>query len=260
MIQEKALYSSQEGTKNGPSIASETGLGKESEWSEGRIYCGEGTLSHYQILESSILGTRSQMSRSRRGSKSARAFCRGLLVLLIVMVCGSPVLTAKEKKSSNDVESDVEFGIKMAQRGLWKEALFRFQQASLQQPNDSRLLNNIAVAYEAVGAYDKALETYKMGLQANAADRELKQNYSRFLEFYQAYNPEQPSEADKAAEAQAAAMQEDSEPTEDESEAEADGAESEEEGAQADRDPGNEPQSSDGVAQSSDRPSSSSGQ
>ena len=125
---------------------------------------------------------------------------RRVAVMLALTVMGfSGGVVGQDKKSSGAVESDVDFGVKMAQRGLWKEALFRFQQADLQEPNNSRLLNNIAVAYEAVGEYDKALETYKQALQVNASDRELKQNYSRFLEFYQAYNPAPPSEADQKA-------------------------------------------------------------
>ena len=129
---------------------------------------------------------------------------RTVWVVLLAVVMAPAVEAGKGNKDA--VESDIEFGIKMAQRGLWKEALFRFQQADLQSPNDGRVISNIAVAYEAVGEYDKALEAYKRALQANSSDRDLKQNYSRFLEFYQAYHPAgEPSEADKAGAAEQAA-------------------------------------------------------
>ena len=167
----------------------------------------------------------------------------------------------KDKKTQDSVQLDVEFGIKMAQRGLWKEALFRFQQADLQQPNNSRLLNNIAVAYEAVGAYDKALETYKKGLQANASDRELKQNYSRFLEFYQAYKPEQPSEADRAAEQAAERLdQTETEDSEAATESEPATEEAESDGTRAEQGDTDSHDSDVSVAQSTNSPSSSSGQ
>lgn len=143
---------------------------------------------------------------------------RVTMILALAVVGLSSGVASQNKKTSGAVESDVEFGVKMAQRGLWKEALFRFQQANQQQPNNSRLLNNIAVAYEAVGEYDKALETYKQALQANASDRELKQNYSRFLEFYQAYNPAQPSEADQKAEGETGQEPSDSESQDDSAE------------------------------------------
>jgi len=125
------------------------------------------------------------------------------IALLVAMM--APVADAG-KGIKDNAESDIQFGVKMAQRGLWKEALFRFQQADLQSPNNGQVLNNIAVAYEAVGQYDKALEAYKRALQANSSDRDLKQNYSRFLEFYQAYKPDgEPTEADKAGAAEQAA-------------------------------------------------------
>ncbi len=63
------------------------------------------------------------------------------------------------------------------------------------RPGDSKVLNNLAVAYEAVGQYENALLAYKEALKADAANRELKRNYSRFVEFYQAFKPaeEQPA-------------------------------------------------------------------
>ena len=56
-------------------------------------------------------------------------------------------------------------------------------------PNDGKVLNNLAVAYEAVGQYDNALLAYKEALKADSTNRELKRNYSRFIEFYQAFKP-----------------------------------------------------------------------
>ncbi len=193
---------------------------------------------------------------------ATRPWRQKTLVAILALFCLTGVAFGGEKKgkdkdTENLVESDVQFGIKMAQRGLWKEALFRFQQADHQQPNNSRLLNNIAVAYEAVGAYDKALETYKRALQANASDRELKQNYSRFLEFYQAYNPAQPSEADKAAEAQSVEPANESGEAGDDASEEARTDEPEGEGDQAEAESEVEPEP---VADTPDSPSSSSGQ
>ncbi len=100
-------------------------------------------------------------------------------------------------------DSQLSFGVDMAKRGLWSEALFRFRQAEKAQPGDPRVLNNLAVAYEAVGLFDEALETYKSALKADPANRELRRNYARFIEFYQAFKPEEkPAEqpAEKPAE------------------------------------------------------------
>lgn len=86
-------------------------------------------------------------------------------------------------------KKEISFGVKMAQRGLWNEALFRFEQVAEERPDDARVLNNLAVAYEAVGQFDNALETYQRALRADPGNRELKRNYSRFAEFYQAFKP-----------------------------------------------------------------------
>ena len=87
-------------------------------------------------------------------------------------------------------KDQLNFGVEMAQRGLWSEALFRFKQAEKAQPGDPRVLNNLAVAYEAVGLFEEALETYKAALKADPANRELRRNYARFIEFYQAFKPD----------------------------------------------------------------------
>jgi tetratricopeptide (TPR) repeat protein len=84
------------------------------------------------------------------------------------------------------------FGVDMARRGLWNEALFRFEQAR-QEAGGSDALNNLAVAYEAVGRFDEALATYRQALEGDPGNRALKQNYSRFLEFYQAFKPKKPA-------------------------------------------------------------------
>ena len=95
-------------------------------------------------------------------------------------------------------DAQVSFGVDMARKGLWSEALFRFQQADKAKPNDPHILNNLAVAYEAVGQYDEALETYKKALQSSPSNRELKRNYSSFMEFYQAFRPTEEEDAEES--------------------------------------------------------------
>ena len=56
-------------------------------------------------------------------------------------------------------------GVRAAQRGYWQEALFRFERARELEPNNGEMLNNLAVALEALGRYDDALATYKQALK-----------------------------------------------------------------------------------------------
>lgn len=86
-------------------------------------------------------------------------------------------------------DDQVRFGVRMAREGLWSEALFRFEKARQVEPGNPRVLNNIAVALEAAGRYEEALETYREGLRVAPGDRTLSENYARFLEFYEGFKP-----------------------------------------------------------------------
>lgn len=94
----------------------------------------------------------------------------------------------------------MDFGVRMAQRGLWNEALFRFQRAQRLSPANPQVLNNLAVAYEATGQYEEALTSYQQALQMSPENRELRRNYARFVEFYQSFRPAA-EEGDEAADA-----------------------------------------------------------
>lgn len=87
-------------------------------------------------------------------------------------------------------DAQLAFGIKMAKRGLWSEALFRFQQAERITPGNPRMLNNMAVAYEALGQFELALDYYQRALKASPSDGDLRRNYSRFVEFYRNFRAE----------------------------------------------------------------------
>ena len=76
------------------------------------------------------------------------------------------------------------YGAKMAQQGFWREALFRFERASKLAPEDPEILNNLAVASEAVGETARALAAYKKALELRPDDAKIKRNYARFAEYY----------------------------------------------------------------------------
>ncbi len=110
-------------------------------------------------------------------------------------------------KPQATIERQLAFGVTMAKRGLWNEALFRFRMANQVQPNDGRILNNMAVAFEAVGQFEAALVSYQKALKADPTNRELKRNYSRFIEFYQGFRPPKDSDEKKSAESTVADTQ-----------------------------------------------------
>jgi Tfp pilus assembly protein PilF len=112
----------------------------------------------------------------------------GFLALSVLLAASAGA--AKEKTPR--AQGQVEFGVDMAQRGLWSEALFRFRQAERMGDNRASVLNNIAVAYEALGQFDQAQTYYKKALDQDPRNVGLKRNYSRFVEFYQSFKPDQP--------------------------------------------------------------------
>ena len=124
------------------------------------------------------------------GSKASRFDRRRLRVFGLSLWLLGALVASGGYAASSDADKQLNFGIDMAKRGLWNEALFRFRRAEQWMPNSPILLNNLAVASEAVGRFEEALEYYKRG--ATTGNRELRKNYSRFLEFYQGFKPDEP--------------------------------------------------------------------
>ena len=118
------------------------------------------------------------------------------LIVLIVLSGSSLAHAGKKPPAADNASEQLAFGVEMARRGLWSEALFRFKQAGRLRTGDPRILNNMAVAYEALGNFERALDYYQQAIKADRTNRELKRNYSRFIEFYRAFKPDQQQGAD----------------------------------------------------------------
>ncbi len=112
--------------------------------------------------------------------------------LLAVLFIGG----RKKQADTSSPEAQLAFGVEMAKRGLWSEALFRFKQAARSDPANPRIINNIAVAYEALGNFERALDHYQDAIKSDPGNRELKRNYSRFVEFYRAFKPTEPDDSE----------------------------------------------------------------
>jgi Tetratricopeptide repeat len=119
------------------------------------------------------------------------------LLPLALVVAGALAACGGYGQPSN-ATSQLAFGSSMAQRGLWREALFRFSEAERLDPENPRVQNNLGVAYEATGDFDRALAHYQHALKLAPNSREVKNNYARFVEFYQSFRPKAGKDA-KAA-------------------------------------------------------------
>ena len=102
------------------------------------------------------------------------------LVLACVLAFGVPIVSEADERS--DARAQVEFGIAVAQRGLWKEAIYRWERASKIDPNYAAAWNNLGIAYEHQGAFDKAREAYEMALDLEPDNINIQQNYDLFRE------------------------------------------------------------------------------
>jgi tetratricopeptide (TPR) repeat protein len=79
--------------------------------------------------------------------------------------------------------NQLDFGVQAARMNLWREALFRFERAVKLNPEDAMARNNLAVAYEGIGEFDKARAAYLEALRLDKSNQYIQKNYSRFTEF-----------------------------------------------------------------------------
>ena len=82
----------------------------------------------------------------------------------------------------DDAKKQVEFGITVAQRGLWREAIYRWERAALLDPTYAAPQNNLAIAYEHEGELDKARSAYEKALELEPNNLFIKQNFELFKE------------------------------------------------------------------------------
>lgn len=106
---------------------------------------------------------------------SARATVAALLFAL--MFAGS--VSADQR---GDAKEQVEFGIQVAQRGLWREAIYRWERATQIDPSYAAAFNNLAIAYEHEGQLDKARAAYEKALELEPSNTLIKQNFDLFKE------------------------------------------------------------------------------
>ena len=91
----------------------------------------------------------------------------------------------------SEAKAQVEFGISVAQRGLWKEAIYRWERATQIDPTYAAGFNNLAVAYEHEGMLDKAAEAYERALKLEPNNALVRQNFELFKEIHDRTNQSQ---------------------------------------------------------------------
>jgi len=84
----------------------------------------------------------------------------------------------------SDAKAQVEFGIKVAQKKLWREATYRFEKAVELDPTYAAAWNNLAIAYEEQGNFTEANKAYAKAIDIDPDNPLIRQNYDLFKEIY----------------------------------------------------------------------------
>ena len=104
---------------------------------------------------------------------------RPLALALLMALSLAPAAWADVRGQAKE---QVEFGIQVAQRGLWKEAIYRWERAAQIDPTYAAAFNNLAVAYEHEGQLAKARAAYEKALALDPNNALVRQNYDLFKE------------------------------------------------------------------------------
>src|ERR1700716_810588 len=112
---------------------------------------------------------------------------RRLAILVVLAALGSASPSLADAKS--EAKSQVEFGINVAQRGLWREAIYRWEKATQLDPTYVAAYNDLAIGYEHEGQLDKARKAYEKALELDPNNSQIRQNYELFKEINDRTNP-----------------------------------------------------------------------
>ena len=101
-----------------------------------------------------------------------------IVALLLTVTAAAP----RAADARSEAKKQVQFGITVAQKGLWREAIYRWQRAVEIDPTYAAAHNDLAIGYEHEGELDKARAAYEKALQLEPTNASIKQNYELFKE------------------------------------------------------------------------------
>lgn len=101
------------------------------------------------------------------------------LVLLAALAAFAPSAYADAR---SEAKAQVDFGIKVAQNGLWKEATYRWEKAVQVDPTYAAAWNNLGIGYEHEGRFEEARQAYEKAVKLDPKNILIRQNYDLFKE------------------------------------------------------------------------------
>lgn len=100
--------------------------------------------------------------------------------LLVLLAVAAPAYAAADPRA--EAKKHVEFGVLVAQKGLWREAILQWERAVEIDPTYAAAHNDLAIAYEHEGELDKARASYEKAIAIEPNNTYIKQNFELFKE------------------------------------------------------------------------------
>lgn len=106
------------------------------------------------------------------------------LVALLLVGLAAPAFADRR----SDAKDQVNFGMMVAQKNLWKDAVARWEKAVELDPTYAAAWNDLAIGYEQLGKFDEARKSYEKALALDPGNQFIRNNYDQFRDVYDRQN------------------------------------------------------------------------
>lgn len=106
------------------------------------------------------------------------------LVALLLVGLAAPAFADRR----SDAKDQVNFGMMVAQKKLWKDAVARFEKAVELDPTYAAAWNDLAIGYEQLGKFDEARKAYEKAMLIDPGNQFIRNNYDQFRDVYDRQN------------------------------------------------------------------------
>jgi Flp pilus assembly protein TadD len=113
-----------------------------------------------------------------------KAAVASALMLTLAFALTTPLLADRR----SEAKAQVDYGIALAQKQLWKEAEFQWEKAIELDPTYAAAWNNLGIAYEQQGKFDEAKKAYDKATSLDPKNTLIRQNVDMFMEIYERQN------------------------------------------------------------------------
>src|SRR5690349_21262558 len=99
-----------------------------------------------------------------------------LTIALLLCISALPAYADRH----SDAKAQVEFGMEVAKKGLWKEAVVHWKKAISIDPAYAAAWNDLGIAYEQLGQFAEAREAYEKAVTLDPGSSYIRSNYDLF--------------------------------------------------------------------------------